>query len=118
MEESIEELHEKNRKETENLLERIKLREEMVGLLKIAKPEKIADIRSAISRLDKSIEATEKIIEINNAIIRQKDEYTEQTIILSEMSEKILEEMREHFADDPEKLEILEAMLEDDGKAN
>lgn len=118
MEQTIEELQEKYRKETENLLEKIQLREEMVGLLKIAKPEKVAAIQTAISRLDKSIESTEKIIALNEETIQQKREYDEQMKKLLEMTETMLEGMREQFADQPEKLEMLEAMLEDDGKTH
>lgn len=106
------------KKETETLLTLINRREELVGLLKIAKPEKLADIRSAISSLGKSIESTEIIIALNEELIQQKREYAEQMKNLLIMSEKVLEGMREHFADDAERLEILEAMLEDDGKTH
>jgi hypothetical protein len=111
-------LEEQHKKETETLLTLINRREELVGLLKIAKPEKVADIRSAISSLDKSIESTENIIALNDDIILQKREYAEQMKNLLIMSETVLEGMREHLADDSEKLEMLEAMHEDDGKTH
>jgi hypothetical protein len=116
--EEISVFEEKLKKEVEYLLTLINRREETVGLLKIAKPEKLADIRTMISRLDKSIESTEDIIALIEKTIEQKHEYVEQLKILLEMSETILKGMREHFADDPEKLEMLEAMLEDDGKTH
>jgi hypothetical protein len=106
------------KKETQRLLERIEQREELIGLLKIAKPEKIAELREVISRFDKSIEATEEIILMTEDLIQKRREYIESLKEALIMSEKIEKGMREHFADQPEKLAQLEAMLEDKGKSH
>lgn len=106
------------KKETQRLLELIEQREELVGLLKIAKPEKIAHIREGISHYDRSIESLEKFIAIIEQLIQTRLDYIENVKELYIMGEKIEQGMREHFADQPEKLALLEAMLEDDGKSH
>lgn len=106
------------KKESTRLLELISKREEMVRLFKVAKPERFAELREAISGLDKSIESTEKVIELLEELIQKRQNYTENLKETSIMAEKVLKGMREHFADDPEKLAQLEAMIEDDGKSH
>lgn len=103
------------KKETARLLQMIDRRKELVGLFKIAKPQRFAELREAISSLDKSIESTEKIIEMTEDLIQKRRNYIESLRETFIMSEKIVKGAREHFADQPEKLEQLEALLEDTG---
>lgn len=109
---------EDHKKESARLLELISQRKEMVELFKVAKPERFAELREAISGLDKSIESTENVIELLEDLIQKRRDYIETLKETSIMAEKILKGMREHFADDPEKLARIEAMLEDDGKSH
>ena len=118
MDETDYDFAEARERETEKLFERIRLREEMIGLLKIARPEMIADIREAISRLDKSIESTEKIIQLQEEAFELREKHEADLEKLIPIADRMLEELREHLADDPKKLELLEAMLEDDGKSH
>lgn len=118
VDEDLEEYEAKHKESSEILLTLIARREELVGILKLAMPERIAGIRKKISDLDKAIEATEEMISLYENIIRKKYEHIE---ILKEthiMCEKVLQGMREHFADQPEKMAQIEAMLEDDGKSH
>lgn len=118
VDEELEEYETKHKESSEILLTLIARREELIGILKLAMPEKITGIRKTISDLDKAIEATEEIISLYESIIRKKYEHIELLKKAHFMTEDVLQGMREHFADDPEKLEQLEALLEDDGSSH
>lgn len=106
-------------RESALLLERIQMREEMLQILKFATADKTAAVRDAIASLDKSIEATENIIEFiveRRRLIKQCEAHDQKTLALAE---KMMAGLRRHLAEnEPEKLELLEAMLEDDGKSH
>lgn len=105
-------------KQTRRLLELIEQRDEVIKLLKIAKPAKIADLREGVSLFDKSIESIEKFIVMTEDLIQKRRDYIENIKELIIMTDKIEAGMREHFADQPEKLAQLDAILEDTGKSH
>ncbi len=103
------------KKEAAYLLKKIEEREEMVSLLKIAKPGKIADIQMVIARFDKSIARTERILELIKERYEQQAEYNLAVKETKTKAEKIKNEMIEHFAEnDPEKLSEMLKMLGED----
>jgi len=118
VDEELEEYEAKHKESSEILLTLIARREELIGILKLAMPEKIAGIRKTISDLDKAIDATEEIISLYESIIRKKYEHIELLKKAYFMTEDVLQGMREHFADQPEKMEQIEAMLADDKKSH
>lgn len=106
-------------KESEYLLQTIAKREEMVGLLKIAKPDKIKDIQDVVQRLDSSINQTERIME---HICKQID-LLEKAIKHAEELEIKLDFVQKEFLEyikreKPEKLEEVEAMILEDGTSH
>jgi len=105
--------------EVEKLMETIEKREEMLKLLKVARLRHIPEIRECIAGLDKSIEATEHILELQAAKLRQEKILEEQLDELMTMTDQIEIEMREHLKKNkPEKLEMFEAMMSDDGTSH
>jgi hypothetical protein len=106
-------------RESELLLERIRMREEMVQILKFATLDKTAGVRDVIARLDKSIEATEHILELydeRRRLTRECEIQDQKTLALAE---KMMAGLRKHLAEnEPEKLELLDAILEDEGKSH
>lgn len=109
------ELFAKYEKEYEGLLDRIAKRDETVGLLRIAKPSKIAPLRELISLLNTNIERTEEILAMiakQIALERKADRDYRKAV---EMADKIRPEFLKYIAEHrPEKLEELEAMLSGD----
>lgn len=111
--------HEEDHKKISDiLLESISQREELVRLLKIARPEKMAELREAISAFDQAIEATENYLATIEDLIQKRRVYIENLRKGWIISEKLVKGFREKYADDPEKLEMLEALLEDDGSSH
>ncbi len=103
-------------RECAKLIELTERREEMINLLKIAKPSKIVEIREVIPRLDRLIKQTEEIIELSFELVRHKRDHVRRCRRLEAMMEIILPELRKHLAENaPEKLEQLEAMLDPQG---
>lgn len=99
-------------KEAAFLLQRIKDRDELVGLLKIARPEKIPLIQKTIAAFDDVIEQTENILELQQkkSDFEEKIEREdEKTFAMMKLIEK---ELIEHVAkNNPEKLPELMEML-------
>jgi hypothetical protein len=106
------EINDEYRKKSEFLLQRIKDREEMVELLKIAHPSKIADIRNCIARLDDIIERTEKSMEMHLEALRLEQEIDKDYEELEEMTDHILPELLAYLEkNNPEAYEKLKADL-------
>lgn len=106
-------------RESANLLAKIGERDELVKLLKIAQPEKIAELRELITRYDKYIEDTEEIVAIQYSIYQSRIDYWKQMTELEAMSDVIRPALLKHVAEhNPEKLEELEAMLSGDDKTH
>ena len=100
-------------KETAKLFEYIQRRDEMHGLLKIAKPSKIADIRKAIVRLDKLIRQTEEIMEVLVRKYHLEIEAEAEDKKLEEMYEAVKPALLAYLAEhNPEEYEKLKAELE------
>ena len=113
------ELTEEYKKEYDNLLAKLKKRDELTGFLRFAQPKQIPAIREAIAGIDKYIEHTEVILEIQKEKFLAEKECEEADRKALEMVEMILPELRKHLAETaPEKLEILDAILNDDGKTH
>lgn len=106
-------------RESANLLQKISERDELVKLLKLARPDRLDAIKQNIKRLDKYIEGTEVIVEKSLEVYETRIEYWKEMTILHEMSEIIKPELLAHVAKhNPEKLEELEAMLSDDDRTH
>lgn len=117
--EKLEDAKAEYEKESARLLNTIKKREEMIGLLKIAKPEKIKDIQELIPRLDKSIEQTEEILESISNHIQLLESAIKQSEEMDAMCDIIQKELLEYIArEKPEKLEEVEAMLLGEGSSH
>ncbi|MCD9187677.1 MAG: hypothetical protein LUM44_14755 [Pyrinomonadaceae bacterium] len=105
--------------ESANLLQMIEKREEMVRLLKIAKPDKIKDIQELIRGLDESIAQTEEIMESISNLIEKIEAAIKHDEKLAVTVEIIQKELIEYVKrEKPEKLEELEAMLFEDGTSH
>jgi hypothetical protein len=110
---------EEYKKEYEKLLAKLKRRAELAEFLKFAKREQIPAVRAAIAGIDKYIEQTEVILEIQkNKFLAEKEVEEADEKVLA-MAEVILPELRKHLAEtDPEKLEIFDAIMSDDGRSH
>jgi len=105
--------------ESKNLFDLIERREKMLQLLKIAQPEYIPAAQQAIAQIDLVIEQTEELMEMHRKLYLMSIEADKSDAALLELSENIAIELREHVAkNNPEKLELLEAMLSDDDKTH
>lgn len=119
LEEKLLEYKEQYRSESAGLLKKIAEREEFAKLLKIAKPDKIADVRAVIARMDSYIEDTENILEMTAKLIKKTENAIKNENELLAKAEIIRKELIEHIKkNEPEKLELLEAMLSDDGSSH
>ena len=106
------EMTDEYQKKSEFLLERIKERDEMVELLKIAHPSKIAEIRDLIARLDDVIERTEKVMEILLEAQRLEQKIDKDYEELEAMTEAIEPELLAYLEkNNPEAYEKLKADL-------
>lgn len=106
-------------KEYAFLMDRIRMREEMKELLKIAKPHHMARIRGALAKFDEVIDQTEQIMEIRLKKLQLEKECEIQDAKVLAMMEKMLPEFRAFLAEhNPEELEKLDAALSDDDKTH
>lgn len=106
------EITDEYRKESEFLLQRIKDREELVELLKIAHPSKIAEIRNSIARLDDVIERSEKIMEMHLEAQRLQQKADKDYEELEALTDLILPELLAYLEkNNPEAYEKLKADL-------
>ena len=102
------------KEETAKLFELIQRRDEMRGLLKIAQPSKIAEVRKVIANLDNLIKETEGIMEIIARKHRMQIEYDKQCEELDKTVDAILPELLAYLAEhNPEAGEKLKADLEE-----
>lgn len=100
-------------KEAANLLERIRQRDEMAALLKIAKPSKIADIRDVVSRMNRGIEQTEVLLELDAEAVQQGRVMDEKYRHLNAMLDVVKPHFLKHIAEhQPKKLVELAALLD------
>ena len=105
--------------ESANLLQMIEKREEMVGLLKIAKPDKIKAVQEIIRDCDESISQTEEILESISNLIRLLETAIKRNEELEVKLEVAQKEFLEYIKrEKPEKLEEIEAMLFEDGTSH
>lgn len=106
-------------KNYEILLDLVRRREEMHKLLKIAQPVNIPKVQKAIANIDEGIERTEEIMELEREIFLKEQKLEKDYEELEEMMNLIEPELRKHVAEhNPEKLELLDAMLSDDDKTH
>jgi hypothetical protein len=106
------EINDEYRKKSEFLLQRIKDREELVELLKIAHPSKIPDIRNYIARLDDIIERIEKSMEMHLEVQRLEKKIDKDYEELEAMTEAIEPELLAYLEkNNPEAYEKLKADL-------
>lgn len=114
---------EKNEKEyiefSDKLLAAVHKREDLLKLLKIAHPNKILQINQAVSALDSLIERLEKRLEIIDRLITANKELIREYAVLEKMTDIIEADLTQYIKENcPEKLELLEAILSDDGKSH
>jgi len=101
----------------EILLELVGRRKEMLRLLKTAPPENVSKVRNAIADIDESIERTEEIMALEREIFLKSQKAEKDLFDLVELAEKIEPELRAYLAKHhPEKLELHDQVLSDDGK--
>ena len=113
MSEETYETTEEYQKETTKLFEYIQRRDEMHGLLKIAKPSKISALRDVIARLDNLIRQTEEIMDILARKFQLELEADREDEKLEEMYQAVKPELLEYLAEhNPEAYEKLKAELE------
>lgn len=105
--------------ESANLLQMIEKREEIVRLLKIAKPDKIKDVQELIRDWDESIAQTEEILESISNLIQKIEAAIKHDEELAVKVEIIQKELIEYVKKEkPENLEALEAMLFENGTSH
>ena len=101
------------------MLELIKRRDRLLGLLKIAQPKYRAEIHKTLGEIDNLMQRTENILELERQVFFRKEEAEKEEAELYELSKSIEKELLEHIAaNDPEKLELVKAILADDGKSH
>ena len=101
------------------LLEKISQRDELVGLLKYAAPARIADVREGIARFDKFIDEGERYVASRYDVYLKAIDLWRNYMELEKMTRIIEPELRKYIADnEPEKLELLDAMLSGDHKTH
>ena len=106
-------------RESAFLLEKIGERDDFAKLLKIAKPNKIAQIRTLLAEFDDLIEKQEKLTEMSLKLHHKLREKWRRETKLAAMREAVGPELLKHAAEhQPEKLELLEALLSDDFKSH
>lgn len=106
-------------KECAKLLAKVSQRDELVKLLKIARPEKLGELRASIAKLDAFIAHTEEIIAMHYDIYQKRQDLWKQETELLAISEAIRPELLKYVAQhNPERLEELEAMFSDDDKSH
>jgi len=117
--EKLEDAKKDYEKESSNLLQMIEKREELVSLLKIAKPDKIKAVQEFIRHCDESISQTEAILESISNLIRLLETAIKRDEELAVKLEIAQEEFLEYIKrEKPEKLEEVEAMLFEDGTSH
>jgi len=110
--EILEERKQSYRAESENLLRAIAEREELVKLLKIAKPENISKIQDAIVRKDFMIEQIEKVLVLTADLVKNAENIIENGEKFIEMFDREREEFLEHIKrEKPEEFEEIKALL-------
>jgi ribosomal protein L29 len=102
------------KEETAKLFELMQRRDEMRGLLKIAQPSKIAEVRKTIATLDNLIKETEEIMEIIARKHRMEIELDKRYEELDKTVDAVLPELLAYLAEhNPEAYEKLKASLEE-----
>lgn len=104
---------------SEKLISVVERRESFVELLKIAHPDKIADVREAISAASKLIGLIENRLELTADLIRHNKELTQELADLAKLNDlvdvKLIEYVEKHR---PEKLEEIKILLFEDGTSH
>lgn len=101
------------------LLDAIAERDELVAALKIAHPSKIAEIRELIAEWNSLIESAEELLQDELLLVEKVRKLVRTYLELNAMNKLIEPELIKHVAEhNPEQLELLEAMLNDDGKTH
>lgn len=109
---SLEEIDRRYAELTAVLLDRIRKRDEMIALLKIAKPAKISAIREVAARFDKLIEMIEAELQSFVEMRRKRIEIDENYEKLDAMMEKMKPEFLAYIAEQkPEKLEEMKLLF-------
>lgn len=101
------------------LLDAVARRDEMVALLKIAQPSKRAAVRQCIADCNDVIERTENSLEYHTAHVESARRMVRHYLKLGALCDFLEPQLIAHVAENnPEKLELLEAMLSDDSKTH
>ena len=109
---SLEEIEAEYLKFSNILIGEIKQREELRGLLKIAKPEEIAEIRKRIAFFDKSIENSEQYLESLEQIRAARAKLDTRERGLFEIMEKMKPDLLKYIAENhPEKMAEMEELF-------
>ena len=111
-ENELDNMSEEYKKEAAFLLERIKMRDEFAGLLKIARPEKLAELKETIARLDEVIDQTENILAMHQKKAslesRLDRDYEDLDATANIIEKELIEQVSKN---NPEKLPELMEML-------
>ena len=101
------------------LLDAVARRDEMVALLKIAQPSKIAEVRECIAGWNALIEKAEELMEGNALLLEKARDLARHCLELEATCDLIEPQLIAHIAKNaPEKLELAKAILSDDGKSH
>lgn len=100
------------------LLDAIARRDEMVEFLKIAPPAKIAEARALVAKWNGLIEDLEKMLEQNLDLVEKARSLVRSYKELEALNDAVEPALLKYAEEHPEKRELLEAILSDDGKTH
>lgn len=100
------------------LLDAIAGREELVAALKIAHPSKIAELRKGISMWDELIVEVESMMEDTLDLIEKARALVRSDKRIAAFNDAVDASLVKYAEEHPEKRELIEAILSDDGKTH
>lgn len=104
---------------SEKLISAVEQRETFVKLLKIAPPDKLADVREAIAAADNLIEKIEDSLEFTADLIRKNKELSQRLAEIAEFNDRVDVELIKYVEKNcPERLEEIEILLFEDGTSH
>lgn len=100
------------------LLKAVAGREELIAALKIAHPSKLAELREGIVKWDIHIARIESMMESNLDLIEAARELVRSDKRLAAFNDACDKGLAKYAEEHPEKRELIEAILTDDGKTH
>lgn len=116
--EEVQEAVERYDKNIARLIDSIAERDEMVEFLKIAPPAKIAEGRQCIAQWNSLIESIEDALQDNILLIEQSRNLVRTFKQIEAFNNAVEPALLKYAEEHPEKRELIEAILTDDGKSH